>query len=196
MRNVIMWNLVTLDGRFEGKKPWDLDSHNDVWGEELERLSIEQLDSADALLFGRATYEGMAAHWPKAKGEIARRMNAIEKVVFTRTLRSADWNNTRLVNRDPAEEVVELKKRPGKAMLVFGSARMSESLMRAKLIDEYRICVVPRILGVGRTLFPVSDERVATKLKLLRADTTKTGAVILRYVPAAGGEADVIDGRR
>jgi dihydrofolate reductase len=68
-------------------------------------------------------------------------------------------------------------------MLVFGSARMSESLMRAGLIDEYRIGVVPRVLGVGRMLFPLDDEGVAMKLRLLRSDTTKTGCTILRYAP-------------
>lgn len=186
MRQVIMWNLVTLDGRFEGKKPWELDFHLDAWGEDLERLSIEQLDSADALLFGRATYEGMAAHWPKQTGAIADRMNAIEKVVFTRTLRSADWHNTRLVHGDPATEVAALRQRPGRNMLIFGSARLSEGLMRARLIDEYRIGVAPVILGAGRTLFPVHDERIAMKLRLLRADVTKTGCTILRYAPRDG----------
>ena len=71
MRKLIMWNLVSLDGFFEGAKSWDLGWHESVWGDELERLSIDQLKSADMLLFGRVTYEGMAGYWSSAKGEIA-----------------------------------------------------------------------------------------------------------------------------
>src|SRR5437660_8294887 len=86
MRKVIMWNVVSLDGFFEGAKSWDLGWHDSIWGEELERLSIDQLKSADMLLFGRATYEGMASYWSSAKGEVADLMNQIRKVVFSRTL--------------------------------------------------------------------------------------------------------------
>ena len=94
---LIMWNLVTLEGFFEGPKKWDLDWLEYVWGDELEQLSLEQGKTADALLFGRVTYEGMAAYWPSAKGEVADWMNSVPKVVFSRTLAKADWNNTRLV---------------------------------------------------------------------------------------------------
>ena len=93
MGKLIMWNLVTLDGFFEGPKSWELDWHEYVWGEELEQFSIEQLKSADMLLFGRVTYQGMAGYWPSAKGEIADFMNDIQKVVFSRTLEKAEWNN-------------------------------------------------------------------------------------------------------
>jgi dihydrofolate reductase len=82
MRKLIMWNLVTLDGVFEGPQTWDLAWHNDVWGDELEQLSLEQLQAADMLLFGRVTYQGMAAYWPSAQDEIAEHMNGIAKVVF------------------------------------------------------------------------------------------------------------------
>src|ERR1700739_4646033 len=75
MSRLIMWNLLSLDGFFEGVKSWDLDFHQSVWGDELERLSLEQLRSADRLLFGRVTYEGMAAYWQTAKGEGADFMN-------------------------------------------------------------------------------------------------------------------------
>src|SRR5512135_1989212 len=102
MSRLIMWNLITLDGYFEGAKPWDLEFHTSVWGDELERLSIEQLDAADRLIFGRATYEGMAAYWQPATGAVAERMNAIPKVVCSRTLDRADWRNTSLVKGDAA----------------------------------------------------------------------------------------------
>ena len=110
MRKLIMWNLVSLDGYFEGAKSWDLGWHESVLGDELERLSIDQLKSADMLLFGRVTYEGMAGYWPSAKGEVADRMNNIRKVVFSRTLEKASWNNTKLVKGNAAEEVAKLKE--------------------------------------------------------------------------------------
>jgi len=98
MRKVIMWNMVTIDGFFEGPKSWDIDWHEYAWGDELERLSIEQSKSVGMLLFGRVTYQGMATYWSSATGEIADFMNSIPKVVFLRTLERAEWNNTRLVS--------------------------------------------------------------------------------------------------
>ena len=99
MRKLIMWNIITLDGYFEGEQNWDLSFHNMIWGKELEQLSTEQLNAADYLVFGRVTYEGMADYWSKAEasgpeGEIARLMNTIPKIVVSRTLKTAEWNNT------------------------------------------------------------------------------------------------------
>ena len=183
MRDVFMWNLMTLDERFEGKEPWDLSFHDDAWGDELEKLSIEQLDSAGALLFGRRTYEGMARHWPTAKGQVAERMNAIEKVVFTNTLRIAGWNNTRLVHGDAVPEVTRLRRENGRPLFVCGSANLCASLISAGLIDEYRICIVPVLLGEGRPLFPADDPRIKTKFRLLGTSTTTRGCIIARYAP-------------
>lgn len=179
MRQLIMWNLITLDGFFEGRKKWELDWHEYVWGEELERLSIEQTKSADMILFGRVTYEGMAAYWPSAKGEVADIMNSIPKVVFSNTLERADWNNTRLVKGRAEDEVAKLKKQgSGGDMFVFGSADLSSSLIRAGLFDEYRLCIVPVVLGGGTPLFKPAPERV--RMNLLETRQLKTGGVILR----------------
>ncbi len=179
MRKLIMWNLVTLDGNFEGEKSWELDWHEEVWGEELERLSIEQLHSADRLLFGRVTYEGMAAYWRAAQGEIADLMNSIPKIVFSRTLERADWNNTTLVKENAAATVRDLKKQGDRNMFVFGSANLSESLMNDDLFDEYRLAVAPIFLGSGKPLFGKSLSR--HRLKLLEARPLASGCVILRY---------------
>ena len=179
MRKLIMWNLVSLDGFFEGAKSWDLGWHESVLGDELERLSIDQLKSADMLLFGRVTYEGMAGYWPSAKGEVADRMNNIRKVVFSRTLEKASWNNTKLVKGNAAEEVAKLKEQNGKDLFVFGSANLSSTLMRHHLIDEYRLCIAPIVLGAGTPLFKASPETM--KLKLIEAKPLKSGGVILRY---------------
>ena len=179
MRRLIMWNLVSLDGFFEGAKSWDLGWHESVWGDELERLSIDQLKSADMLLFGRVTYEGMAGYWSSAKGEIVDRMNNIRKVVFSRTLEKASWNNTKLVKGNTAEEVAKLKEQNGKDLFIFGSANLSSTLMRHHLIDEYRLCLAPIVLGAGTPLFKASPETM--KLKLIEARPLKSGGVILRY---------------
>jgi dihydrofolate reductase len=179
MSRLILWNLVTLDGFFEGEKSWDLDWHNLVWGEELEELSLTQLQSARMLLFGRVTYEGMAQYWATAEGKVAQLMNSLPKLVFSRTLTHADWHNTRLVKSDAVQEVAALKTRPGEDMFVFGSAVLASFLMPSGLIDEYRLCLVPAVLGKGNPLFKPTPQPVA--MRLLEARALKSGGVILRY---------------
>jgi dihydrofolate reductase len=181
MRRLIMWNMQTLDGYFDGARPWDLGWHETVWGDELEQLSLEQGKAIGTLLFGRATYQGMADYWTQATGSIAEFMNAVPKVVFSRTLGAAGWNNTRLVRSDAADEVERLKREPGKDIFVFGSASLSDALIRRGLFDEYRICLAPIVLGSGVPLFkPGNDSR---RLKLLDTRPLATGGVILRYAP-------------
>jgi len=181
VRKLIMWNMVTLDGFFEGPKPWEIDWHEIAWGEELEQMSIEQTGSADLLLFGRRTYQGMAQYWPTATDQVADIMNTMAKVVFSRTLDMADWNNTRLVKSNAEEEVARLKQQPGKDILIFGSADLSAALMQAGLIDEYRLGVAPVVLGGGNPLFKSAPDRLP--MKLLEARALKSGCVILRYEP-------------
>lgn len=181
MRKVIMWNLVTLDGYFEGPKSWEIDWHEYVWGEELERLSVEQAKSIGMLLFGRVTYQGMAGYWSSAQGEIADFMNRVPKVVFSRTLERADWNNTRLVKTNAAAEVARLKEEPGKDLFIFGSAVLSSALMQHGLIDEYRLALTPLVLGGGSPLFKPGPDR--RRMQLLEARPLKSGCVILRYQP-------------
>lgn len=179
MRKLIMWNIITLDGYFEGKQSWDLDFHSIIWGEELEKFSIDQLQSADYLVFGRVTYEGMAAHWSKAEGEIAEWMNKVPKLVFSRTLQSADWNNTTLIREDASSEIKKIKEQGGGNMYVFGSANLSEAFVNDNLFDEYRIGISPVILGYGRPLF---RKGTPTKtLSLLSTQPLATGGVVLRY---------------
>jgi len=176
-----MWNLVTLDGFFEGPKSWELDWHDSVWGDELEKYSIEQSKSTGMLLFGRVTYEGMASYWPSQKGEIADFMNTIPKIVFSKTMKKAEWNNTTLVKGNAVEEVAKLKRQPGKNMFVFGSANLSSTLLEHDLFDEIDLALAPVILGRGNPLFKASPDRL--KMKLLEARPLKSGGVILRYEP-------------
>ena len=110
MAKLIMWNLMTLDGFVEGPNR-DISWHSDVWGEELEQLSIEQLNAAGGLLFGRVTYELMANHWPNATGEVADFMNAAPKYVFSRTLKKSAWNNTQMFGADVRRDRRETEAR-------------------------------------------------------------------------------------
>jgi dihydrofolate reductase len=179
MRKLIMWNLITLDGYFEGNHNWDLSFHDMVWGPELEKLSLDQLHSADCLVFGRVTYEGMAAHWTKEKGEIADLMNSIPKIVFSRTLKSADWNNTTLIKENTSSEIRKLKEQGSGEIYVFGSANLSETFMNENLFDEYRIVIAPVILGKGRPLF--SQGISSKKLSLVSIMKLLTGGVVIKY---------------
>lgn len=182
MRRVLVWNMVTLDGYFEGRKPWEIDWHEYVWGEELERFSLDQAQEAGALLFGRKTFEGMAGYWSTATGEVAQFMNSIPKVVFSNTLEMTKWSNTRLVKNKAEEEVARLKQEPGKDLFIFGSANLTDSLTKHGLIDEYRIGLNPLVLGGGVPMFKPSDERI--RLKLLEVRPMQSGVVLLRYARA------------
>jgi dihydrofolate reductase len=178
MKKLIMWNVITLDGYFEGEKAWDLDFHGLAWGKELEDFIAEQLKSVDLLVFWGSTYKGMANYWSKEKGETAEYMNKLHKIVCSNKLRVADWNNTSIV-RDAVAELPKLKQEGNGNMFVFGSGILSESLMKASLFDEYRLCVAPVFLGKGRRLF--NEGLPYEKLKLLEARPLQTGGVILRY---------------
>ncbi len=174
-----MWNIITLDGYFEGNQNWDLTFHNVIWGEELEKLSVEQLHSADYLVFGRVTYEGMAAYWTKEEGEIADLMNRIPKIVFSKTLKFTDWNNTTLISENATDEIKKLKEQGGKDLYVFGSANLSETFINDDIFDEYRIGIAPVILGSGRPLF--RQGIASRKLTLFSTHQLLSGGVILKY---------------
>lgn len=182
MRKLIMWNVITLDGYFEGEKNWDLDFHELVWGKELEELSINQLKSADMLVFGKTTYVGMADYWTTVtdEGKITKFMNELPKVVCSSTIKTADWNNT-TVAKDAVAEITKLKQQGNGDMYVFGSGKLSESLMKVGLFDEYRLCIAPVFLGKGKLLF--KEWIPHKKLKLLEARAVTGGGVILRYAP-------------
>lgn len=181
MGKLIQWNLISLDGYFEGAQKWELNWHDYAWGDELQEFSTEQLQTAAMLLFGRLTYEGMASYWKTAQGADADLMNKLPKAVVSNSLKQADWNNTRLLSGDPVKVVTDLKNGTDGNIFVFGSGTLSATLLEAGLFDEYRLVIVPVVLGSGTTLFGRSLPRVAMHIKEIRSFAT--GAVFLRYVP-------------
>jgi dihydrofolate reductase len=183
MRKVLLFDMVTLDGFFEGPNH-EIDWH--TVDDEFNEFAQAQLDSVDVLLFGRVTYEMMAAYWPTPAGAAsdpitADKMNRTAKIVFSKTLSSAAWQNTRLVRGNILEEITKLKKEPGKDLIVFGSSNLSVSLIQHGLIDEFRIMINPVLLGSGKSLFYGILER--QPLKLLKTRVFHSGNVLLYYQP-------------
>lgn len=184
MRKVILFNLITLDGYFAGPNG-EIDWHN--VDEEFNQFAEEQLNTLDVILFGRVTYEMMASYWPtpsaiKDDPIIANKMNSAPKIVFSKTLSGADWNNTRLIKGNIAEEIAKLKQQPGKDMAIFGSGTLASTFTNLGLIDEYRLIVVPVALGEGIPLF--KDLQQKLDLKLTNSRVFKNGNVLLYYQPA------------
>lgn len=184
MRKLVSFLMTTLDGYFEGEEPWAIDWH--MVDEEFNEFAIEQLDASDCLVFGRATYLGMAQYWPseeavKTDPEVASRMNSLPKIVVSRTLEEPEpaWSNTRLL-RD-TKELAPLKKDSGNQLLVLGSSVLTTSLMEDGLLDELRIIVNPLILGAGNSLSSGARRRIP--LKLLDTRTFHNGNVLLTYEP-------------
>jgi len=182
MRKVFVFNLITLDGFFEGPNQ-DISWHN-ADNQEFGDFAIEQLAEIDTILFGRVTYEMMATFWPskealEADPETAKFMNEKEKFVFSHTLNSADWNNTTLIKTDAADEIRKLKAQEGKAIAIFGSSDLTLSLIDSDVIDEYRLLVNPLFIGDGKRFLQGLTKRF--DLKLINSRVFESGNVLLTY---------------
>jgi dihydrofolate reductase len=165
MRKLISFNLITLDSFFEGANQ-DISWHN--VDAEFNEFAVEQSRSGDTLLFGRVTYQLMASYWPtpdaiKNDPIVADYMNRTPKIVVSRTLEKAEWNNTQVVKDHVAEEITKLKQQRGKDIAVFGSANLLSTLMQLDLVDEHRIMVNPVILGNGTPLFKKTKDKQEIK---------------------------------
>jgi dihydrofolate reductase len=185
VRKLVVFNSVSLDGYFT-------DAKNDMsWAHvedpEWNAFAAENAKGGGVLVFGRITYEMMSSFWPtpaaiKQFPDVAKGMNSQPKVVFSRTLDKAAWNNTKLVKSDLPGEIRKMKKESGDGMVILGSGTIVSQLTQEGLIDEFQIIVVPIVLGKGRTLF----EGVKDKVKLKRTNTRnfKNGNVFSSYEPA------------
>jgi dihydrofolate reductase len=188
MRKLIVFNHVTLDGYFadlHGDMRWAHSGNDDA---EYQAFVAANASGGGQLLFGRITYELMVGYWPTPQATqsnpvVAEGMNRMPKVVFSRTLDNASWNNTKLVQGDIAAAVRTMKAESGEGMAILGSGTIVSQLAAAGLIDEYQVIVNPIVLGKGRTMF----EGVPSKLNLKLAKTRAfgNGKVYLCYEPAA-----------
>ena len=183
MRKIYIFDMTTLDGFFEGPGR-EIDWHN--VDKEFNEFAEHQLNETDIILFGRVTYELMAKYWPseyaiKNDPIIAHKMNTISKIVFSKTLEKADWNNTRLIKENIAEEISNLKHQPGREIAIFGSSDLAVTFIQSGLIDEYRIMINPVILGSGKALFNGNRDR--HNLKLIKTKSFNSGNVLLYYQP-------------
>lgn len=182
MRKLFWQMMVTLDGFAEGPAG-ELDWH--VVDGEFDAYVIEMLSSIDAILLGRVTYQMFESYWPTALNPEAALMNALPKLVFSKTLRQARWQHSALLNAVVPAEIEKMKTQPGKDLALFGSANLAATLMRLGLIDEVRILVNPVVLGGGKPMFSACTAR--QPFKLLKSRTLRSGVVILNYQPQRGG---------
>jgi len=185
MAKLIVFNNLSVDGRFvdqNGDMSW-AKAGND---EEFNAFGSENAKGGGTLLFGRVTYELMAGFWPTRQAIdslpiMAERMNNGPKVVFSRTLEKASWNNTKLIKGDLVAEIRKMKKEPGEGMVILGSGSIVSQLAQEGLVDEYQIVLHPVALGGGRTMFDGIKERLS--LKLARSRVFRSGKVFLCYEP-------------
>jgi dihydrofolate reductase len=187
MRKLIESTFVTLGGDISAPQDW---GPSYIFGPEQDAYSRDLLFGADALLLGRKTYEGlsaaytaMAAGQPGENADFVQAMNAIPKYVASTTLTEVGWNAT-LLGADVAGEVAELKQRPGRYLLKYGTGSLDRALMADGLIDEFRIWLVPVTNAPGQRLFEYVD---GASLELLGTQTFSSGVVLLTYAPAESG---------
>lgn len=184
MRKLAVFNSVSLDGYFtgvDGDLSWAHGATDDKeWGE----FVAGNAQSGGTLLMGRITYQMMASYWPTPMAMqndpvVAKHMNELEKIVFSRTLDSATWSNTKLMKGDLAAEMRKLKSEPGPDIVILGSGSIIAPLIAEGLVDEVQMVIVPVALGAGRTMFEGIPAKVPMKLVNTRA--FKNGNVVLSY---------------
>jgi dihydrofolate reductase len=194
MRRLIVSTFLTLDGVMQapgGPKEddsggfkfggWSVNNWDDLMGQVMGAATSKPF----AMVLGRRTYDIMAAHWPHAsEAEGGPVFNAATKYVASRGRPKLDWANSVLIEGDAANGLAALKKEDGPELQVHGSANLIQTLMRANLVDEYRLWVFPVVLGSGKRLF--ADGTIPAGLKLVDSTVSTTGVVIGRYEPAGG----------
>jgi dihydrofolate reductase len=192
MRNIITSTWISLDGFMAGPEG-AMDWVGELYDEAMGQYEGDLLAGADTLLLGRVTYQSFAGSWPhvpdsptasQGEKEYARRLNAMRKIVFSRTLDRAEWNNSILRKELVAAEIEQLKREPGDNMLIYGSASLVRALTDFGLIDEYQVLIHPLLLGGGKSLFQSVRDR--TKLTLIESKTHPSGVVVLSYRRARG----------
>jgi dihydrofolate reductase len=184
VRKLAVFNSISLDGYFtdqNGDMSW---AHNN--SPEFDAFVEGNAKGGGVLVFGRVTYDLMASFWPTPTASqyypiVAERMNALQKVVISRTMQKPMWNNTRLIKADIAAELRRMKQESASDLVIMGSGSIVSQLAPEGLIDEYQVVVVPVVLGKGRTMFDGAKERM--NLKLVTSRTFDNGNVFICYEP-------------
>lgn len=185
MRKLVLFMHVSLDG-FAASESRGLDWI--VYDSELQQYADGIVATVGTPVYGRLTYELMAGYWPtvlnnpeanERSRSHAEWVDKATKIVFSRSMKTADWNNTIVINDNIAEEINALKQQPGKDLVIFGSPGLAHSLMELDLIDEYQLTLNPVLLGSGIPAY--GQIKSKSNLKLLKATVLKSGVVGLHY---------------
>ncbi len=183
MRKLVVSESMTVDGVFDAETmgQWVTPSQS----EERNAIIRETVMAADTLLLGRHTFDTYAWYYPNLKKNeygIADRMNSIPKLVVTSTPLTAQWNNSTAITGKPVDEIGKLKQKPGKNILVLGSATLVTLLAQANLVDEYELLIHPAIMGSGKRFFNGGMD--TAQLKLIESKTLSSGVLLARYAAA------------
>ncbi len=189
MRKLIVSMNITLDGFMSGPD-CELGWHLKYWTKEMGDALCVQLLKADTILLGKVTFNAMAKYWPLKLSDtsctgadfaFANMMNSYSKIVFSNTGAIARWNNSRLANNEIENEIMHLKKQPGKDIVIYGSGKLVEFLMQKKLINEYQLWIHPVVLGQGNPFFRNPAQRL--NLKHIGTKQFESGVILLKYKP-------------
>ncbi len=193
MRKLIVFSSMSLDGYFSGKDGDLTWAENPVKDGEWDAFVAGNANSGGSsgglLVLGRITYQMMANYWPTPAAlqnnpAVAEGINKMQKVVFSRTLDHASWQNSRLVKEGLVDEIRRLKNESGSDMVILGSGTIVSQLAQEHLVDEYQVVVVPVVLGTGKTMFGGVQDRL--NLKLTGTRSFRNGNVVLTYRPVVG----------
>ncbi|MGH8945771.1 MAG: dihydrofolate reductase family protein [Acidimicrobiia bacterium] len=180
MRKIKSYFFISLDGVVEAPEQWHFPYFDDDMGEAVSAAFA----TADAMLMGRVLYDEWAAYWPEHGGEpFGDVMNSMKKYVVSNSLQAAEWQNSEIISGDVAKELTDIKSQDGGDITMSGSATTVRWLLRAGLLDELNLLLHPIVVGKGMArLFPPDETSIP--MKLMSAETFKSGILNLGYVPA------------
>lgn len=183
MRKLLMFNFISINGFYKASNG-DISWHKH--GKEENEFSADNLKQDAILIFGRITYDLMASYWPSSFAmendpATATGMNKAEKIVISKSMKKADWNNTSVFNENFIDELKKLKQTSGKDMVILGSGSIVTQCAEAGIIDEYQIMLDPVAIGSGTPIF--NDIQHQLELKLIKTRVFNSGTVLLTYQP-------------
>ena len=174
MRNVVLYELLSLDGVAEEPGDWLFDGGEAIF-DNLGRIIRDQ----DTVLLGRGTYEYWVDYWPTSDVEpFASFINGTQKFVYASTRPAGDWSNTTMISTSAVEHVTSLKQESGGDIGIHGSIELAQSLLRAGLVDDLHLVIAPTVAGAGRRLFDGADLQ---KLDLVALDRSPAGSTFAHY---------------